>query len=52
MTVVYITIVERVDEVEADIARDQIEFRRQAARAFSGFRGLAQTVSSISQFLA
>jgi hypothetical protein len=44
MTVVDMSIVERVDEVEANIACDQIELRRQAARVFSGFRGLWQRI--------
>jgi hypothetical protein len=37
-----ISIVERVDEVETDIARDQLELQRLAARVFSGFGRLGQ----------
>jgi hypothetical protein len=36
------TIIERVDEVEADIAPDQIEARRTPAFKFSCFFGLLQ----------
>jgi hypothetical protein len=44
MAVVTVAIVERVDEVEGDIACNQIKTRRTPAGIFSGFCGLGQKI--------
>jgi hypothetical protein len=46
-----VTVVERIDEVETNVARNQIEAWRTAAVNFPGFFGFGQTVSFPTYYL-